>query len=91
MMNDGLTLLIEEASEVIQACTKIQRFGPNSSHPLHPDGRPNNMDCLIQEIGDVLKIAQLLGISKQQLDDAIKRKHDKMVSLGIISECGMIL
>ncbi len=43
---DLLTLIIEEASEVIQAATKVRRFGPHERHPERLT--PNFMELLIE-------------------------------------------
>lgn len=47
-----LDLIIEEASEVIQAATKIKRFGKNN---YNPETGVNNTRQLRQEIADLKK------------------------------------
>lgn len=53
-----LTKLIEEASEVIQAATKIQIFGEDSFGPGEP---LSNKDHLEYEIDDLAAIIELLA------------------------------
>jgi len=53
-----LNLLLEENSEVIQAVSKIFRFGWESCHPDTPNF--TNKDHLEEEIGDLLCIIKLL-------------------------------
>jgi NTP pyrophosphatase (non-canonical NTP hydrolase) len=51
--------LQEEAAEVIQAVSKINRFGPDNSHP---DRTTTNKQELVGEIEDFLAI---LGVLEQ--------------------------
>ena len=67
--------LQEEAAEVIQAVSKINRFGEQSKHP---DRTTNNKQELIQELEDFLAILAVLE-QHQWLDltpsrDSIARK-----------------
>jgi NTP pyrophosphatase (non-canonical NTP hydrolase) len=50
MHNDGLTKLMEECGELVQACAKKAAY-PDSV--VHPDGR-NLKDSLVEEMADVL-------------------------------------
>ena len=52
-----LDKLQEESAEVIQAISKIRRFGPNSSHP---DRATTNHQELIGELEDFLAILAAL-------------------------------
>jgi len=60
-MNDKtqyyLDKLQEEASEVIQAVSKIRRFGPDNSHP---DRTATNKQELIGELEDFLALIAAL-------------------------------
>lgn len=56
-----LDKLQEEAAEVIQAVSKIRRFGENSSHP---DRTTTNKQELVTELEDFLAILAALEYSK---------------------------
>jgi len=49
--------LQEEAAEVIQAVSKINRFGPQNKHP---DRTTTNLQELVQELEDFLAIVAAL-------------------------------
>jgi NTP pyrophosphatase (non-canonical NTP hydrolase) len=49
--------LQEEAAEVIQAVSKINRFGPQNSHP---DRQTTNLEELVGELEDFLAIVAAL-------------------------------
>jgi NTP pyrophosphatase (non-canonical NTP hydrolase) len=49
--------LQEEAAEVIQAVSKINRFGPQNSHP---DRTTTNLEELVGELEDFLAIVAAL-------------------------------
>jgi NTP pyrophosphatase (non-canonical NTP hydrolase) len=49
--------LQEEAAEVIQAVSKINRFGPHNSHP---DRNTTNLQELVGELEDFLAIVAAL-------------------------------
>ena len=51
-LDELLTHLIEEASEVIQACTKMRRFGPGGTDPRVQGGRCNH-SALAFELGQL--------------------------------------
>lgn len=74
-----MALLTEECAEVIQAVSKINRFGLDNSW----DG-VTNKEALITEIGDVLAIILVLldetniNISREQIDIAIQKKLLKL-------------
>lgn len=54
-LKDKLELLVEECAEIIQAVSKIRRFGANSEYK----GR-TNIQHLEQEMGDALCAMKLL-------------------------------
>ena len=56
-LNQLLAKLQEEAAEVIQAVSKINRFGDNSHHP---DRQTTNKQELILELEDFLAILAAL-------------------------------
>lgn len=54
---ERLTLIVEEAAEVIQAATKVLRYGWKSDHPSCPS--TNNREHLMKEVGDLRGVLQL--------------------------------
>jgi len=56
-----LDKLQEEAAEVIQAVSKVRRFGPDSRHPDRPS---TNMQELIGEIEDFMALLAALEANK---------------------------
>lgn len=72
--NDDLILLIEECSEVIQAATKIIRFGAEN---YYQDGKRNDEE-LVQEIGDVFAVVERMNVPQNTLAAAIDRKRAKL-------------
>ncbi len=85
--NDNLHLVIEEASEVIQAATKILRFGIDDKNPDYYDGVPNTQ-VLVTEIGQLLHCIDRLGIPTIELEIA---KADKWKNLKIYGPEGSYL
>lgn len=76
-----LTILTEECGEVIQELCKIERFGINELSHHHPD--KTHLQCLKQELGDLLACIQLLedaniGITNDDLCEAKQLKLNKM-------------
>ena len=73
-----LDILQEECGEVVTAVSKVRRFGLDKSHKDKPTQREN----LIQELGDVALMTDLLiehGILTQdQLEKAKQCKADKL-------------
>lgn len=53
-----LDILQEEAAEVIQAVSKIRRFGWDNFHPSTPD--QNNLEHLEEELGDMQAMIEIL-------------------------------
>jgi NTP pyrophosphatase (non-canonical NTP hydrolase) len=74
-----LGVLTEECAEVIQAVSKINRFGLNNEWQ-----GVTNKQSLITEIGDVLAILLVLidetdiNISRNEIDVAITNKLNKL-------------
>ena len=62
---DYLPLVIEEAAEVIQAATKVQRFGPDRRYPNGDHADETNTDALAMEIGDLLEVIDRLDLSAE--------------------------
>ena len=74
-----MAVLQEECAEVIQAVSKINRFGFNSSW----EG-VTNKEALVTEIGDVLALIQILvdetdiNINDDDIHKAINAKYEKL-------------
>lgn len=74
-------VMCEECAELIQAISKINRFGINS---VSPYGTTTNRENLVQELGDVLAMIELLkdvpylNLTDKELEDA---KHKKIVKM----------
>lgn len=52
-----LDIMQEECAEVIQAVSKVRRFGP---HNHHPQRQQTNQEELEEEVGDLLAMVDLL-------------------------------
>lgn len=78
---EALDILQEECAELIQACSKIRRFGWDSSNPFH-DLSKTNRDHLIEEIGDVLAVIGIV-CETYDLDEwkLIQAKNAKIMKL----------
>ena len=76
---EALVILQEECAELIQAISKLQRWGPEGTH----DGRPSNRDRMVSEMGDVLAMFPFVrdefGITDAELTDAIMAKRAKLL------------
>ncbi len=60
--DDLVILVIEEASELIQAACKVRRFGFEGGHPERKDGQDTrNIDELCQEAEQACATARILG------------------------------
>ena len=66
-----LDKLQEEAAEIIQAISKVRRFGPDNSHP---DRQQTNMQELVGEIEDLLALIACLE-ANQVLDLTLSRAN----------------
>ena len=62
-----LSILQEECAEVIQAISKVKRFGAS-----------NNIESLAVEIGDMLYLTDLAKIQLKELRDFNYSSHRKM-------------
>jgi NTP pyrophosphatase (non-canonical NTP hydrolase) len=85
-INEILDILQEECAEVIVAISKIRRFGIENTYK---DGGTQR-DHLIQELGDVTLLVELLkthGVyTDQELHQAQVRKSQKLVKWSKIYE-----
>ena len=76
-----LRILQEECAEVIQICSKIQRFGLYSSNPTIENSQ-NNLQLLHTELGDVFALVALLTdkgvVQEELLLEMMQRKLDRL-------------
>ena len=75
-----MSILQEECAEVIQAVSKIQRFGFDSRWP--ENSTLDNRGRLEEELGDLLAMIQLLIaqrlVNEQNLETAMQAKLEKL-------------
>ncbi len=81
MRREDLELVIEECAEVIQAATKILRFGVDNSHPTYYDGKPNSW-ILTEEVGQLFHCIHRLQLDEEHVCDASARKRKKLTIYG---------
>jgi NTP pyrophosphatase (non-canonical NTP hydrolase) len=78
-ITEVMDILQEECAEVIQAVSKIRRFGYDSRWP---EEGPNNRQLLEMEIGDLLAMVDILVercvISDSNINDARAKKKEKL-------------
>lgn len=72
----NLEILAEEASEIIQAKSKIIRFGIDDYHPKN--GLPNR-EKLEEEIGHLLKIVDILIHHGTLTESGIQKGRDSKI------------
>lgn len=76
-----IVCLMEEAGEVVQACSKILRHGPESYHP-NDLSQATNIMLLEKELGDILNIIHRLSelgtVSKQWIQCYNGLKQSKL-------------
>lgn len=75
-----LNILQEECAEVIQAASKIKRFGIYNSKSVYD---PNNLQNLELELGDVLAMIDLcieagVGITPEGIEVAKQAKKERL-------------
>ena len=79
MNNETLLILAEECAEVIQAISKINRFGFTG---LNPRDHRSNQQHLEEELGDLVCMVQLLIENKivesRNVDTAALNKRAKL-------------
>ena len=77
--NEVLDILQEECAEVIQAVSKIRRFGADNIKPCKPK---TNRDHLEEELGDMLAMIDImLEINLVDIDKLEVAKKAKIVKL----------
>jgi NTP pyrophosphatase (non-canonical NTP hydrolase) len=77
--HERLSILFEEAGEVIQVVGKIMRHGFES---CHPDGGPTNRELLEKELGD-FKLAEIMmahagDVCKEEIGKACNQKNHRI-------------
>ena len=78
-----LTCLMEESSEIIQACSKSVRFGLNNHNPKTPDFT-NSDDIMVEyyQLQSIMEMAQDEGIlpilSKEEIKSIKDNKKKKL-------------
>jgi NTP pyrophosphatase (non-canonical NTP hydrolase) len=79
--NDLLSICTEECAEVVQAISKIQRFGWDNKNPIDPNSITNR-DHLIEEMGDLMcmigLVIQEYNLNQSKLETAVKAKLKKL-------------
>lgn len=77
--SEVMDILQEECAEVIQAVSKIRRFGVDSKHP---EGGPTNLEHLEIEIGDVIAMIEIMNefkmIDMTKVQIATLNKKEKL-------------
>lgn len=86
-VNETMDILQEECAEVIQAVSKCRRFGLNN---IKPSKDRTNLECLEEEIGDLMAMIDIL-VDKNillwdNLELAKKAKKEKLKKWSSIYE-----
>lgn len=86
-IDEVMNILSEECAEVIQAVSKINRFGMDNYKP----GKPKtNRQHLEEELGDLMAMIDILQemdvISYTNIEKAAEAKHEKLKKWSSIYE-----
>jgi NTP pyrophosphatase (non-canonical NTP hydrolase) len=86
-INEVMNILSEECAEVIQAVSKINRFGMDNYKP----GKPKtNRQHLEEELGDLMAMIDILQemdvVSYANIERAAEAKHEKLKQWSTIYE-----
>jgi len=86
-INEVMNILSEECAEVIQAVSKINRFGIDNYKP----GKPKtNREHLEEELGDLMAMIDILQemdvVSYANIEKAAEAKHEKLKQWSTIYE-----
>jgi NTP pyrophosphatase (non-canonical NTP hydrolase) len=79
-IDELLTHLEEEAAEIVQACTKLRRFGLEEKDPrLNPAEAPTNRKALAMEFGQLVCVVDCLSALESSLflNDNVKAGWDR--------------
>jgi NTP pyrophosphatase (non-canonical NTP hydrolase) len=78
--NELLLIAMEECAEVVQAISKVKRFGADTKYYYDPEF--TNLDIVVNELGDTLAMIRLLIdsglIHEDDLEIAKRKKLDKV-------------
>lgn len=84
-MGDPLDMLVEECAEVIQEMMKVRRFGMEGTREWAMAGNDPPRKRLIQEIGDVMTVIDVLlaqgVITIEELTAARTKKSHRLTEL----------
>lgn len=84
-MGDPLDMLVEECAEVIQEMMKVRRFGMEGTREWAVAGNDPPRLRLIQEIGDVMTIIDVLlakgFFTVEELTEARAKKSKRLTEL----------
>ena len=79
---ERLNYLQEESAEIIQAASKILRFGYENKHPKFPDGRTNR-EHLEEELGNLFVILGFMVRNEDVDEQRIEaQEHIKAEKIG---------
>ena len=78
-----LVHLTEECAEVQQVAMKAIRFGWDSYHPDDPEKTLNSV-LLAREFGNMLMIADLLGLDPDEIQHGKEEKKRKIEAMGLM-------
>ena len=86
-IDEVMNILSEECAEVIQAVSKINRFGMDNYKP----GKPKtNREHLEEELGDLMAMIDILQemdvVSYTNIEKAAEAKHEKLKKWSTIYE-----
>ena len=74
-----MDILQEECAEVVQAVSKCRRFGQDN---IKPGKERTNVECLEEEIGDLMAMVDILSalgvLSKDNIEKASRAKVEKL-------------
>ncbi len=79
-LND-LVLVVEECAEVIQAATKIQRFGIHDNYPTYALAM-SNIDALTNEVGQLLHCIEKLKLDPAKIEISKRLKKERLEMYG---------
>jgi len=86
-VNEILDILQEECAEVVQAISKVRRFGLDTEYA---NGTGTQREHLVQELGDVSLLIELLHVHQlftdKELRAAQRRKSQKLTKWSTIYE-----